>query len=68
MVILPGAEGGDEAGRRFGPTLARLGYAAVSLPYYSPNWGKYGPPPPFPTCRAASSTSAWTSWPAFAPR
>ncbi len=23
VVILPGAEGGDEAGRRFGPTLAR---------------------------------------------
>ena len=48
VVILPGAEGGDEAGRRFGPTLARLGYAAVSLPYYSPNWGKFGPAPAFP--------------------
>ncbi len=48
VVILAGAEGGDGAGRRFGPVLARLGYAAVSLPYYSPNWGQYGPPPEFP--------------------
>jgi dienelactone hydrolase len=48
IVILAGAEGGDGAGRRFGPILARLGYAAVSLPYYSPNWGQYGPPPEFP--------------------
>ncbi|MDF2382277.1 hypothetical protein JMG10_12405 [Nostoc ellipsosporum NOK] len=48
VVILPGAEGGDEAGRRFGPVLARLGYAAVSLPYYSPNWGKFAPAPAFP--------------------
>lgn len=47
LVILPGAEGGDGAGKRFGPILARLGYAAVSLPYYSPNWGSYGPPPEF---------------------
>lgn len=48
VVILAGAEGGDGAGRRFGPILARLGYAAVSLPYYSPDWGQYGPPPEFP--------------------
>lgn len=48
IIILAGAEGGDEAGRRFGPILAELGYAAVSLPYYSPNWGDYGPPPPLP--------------------
>ncbi|HKR23638.1 MAG TPA: acyl-CoA thioester hydrolase/BAAT C-terminal domain-containing protein, partial [Allosphingosinicella sp.] len=48
VVILAGAEGGDGAGRRFGPLLARLGYAAVSLPYYSPNWGQFGPPPEFP--------------------
>lgn len=48
VVILPGAEGGDGGGKRFGPILARLGYAAVSLPYYSPNWGSYGPPPEFP--------------------
>ncbi|UKK84684.1 dienelactone hydrolase [Sphingopyxis sp. BSN-002] len=47
LIILPGAEGGDGAGKRFGPILARLGYAAVSLPYYSPNWGSYGPPPEF---------------------
>lgn len=47
VIILPGAEGGDGAGKRFGPVLARLGYAAVSLPYYSPNWGKYGPPPEY---------------------
>jgi dienelactone hydrolase len=48
VVILHGADGGDEAGRVMGPTLARLGYAAVGLPYYSPNWGDYGPPPQFP--------------------
>ncbi|MGH6694961.1 MAG: dienelactone hydrolase family protein [Sphingopyxis sp.] len=47
LVILPGAEGGDGAGKRFGPILAQLGYAAVSLPYYSPNWGSYGPPPEY---------------------
>jgi dienelactone hydrolase len=48
VVILHGADGNDEAGRRFGPILARMGYAAVGLPYYSPNWGDYGPPPQFP--------------------
>ncbi len=48
VVILHGAEGGNEAGRRFGPILARMGYAAVSLPYYSPNWGEFGPPPSLP--------------------
>lgn len=47
VIILAGAEGGDDASRRFGPILARLGYAAVGLPYYSPNWGAYGPPPQF---------------------
>lgn len=48
VVILHGADGDDEAQRRFGPILARMGYAAVGLPYYSPNWGDYGPPPQFP--------------------
>jgi dienelactone hydrolase len=48
IVILPGAEGGDGAGKRFGPMLARMGYAAVSFPYYSPNWGPTMPPPQFP--------------------
>jgi dienelactone hydrolase len=48
VVILHGADGNDGAGERFGPILARLGYAAVGLPYYSPNWGDYGPPPEFP--------------------
>jgi len=48
VVILHGADGNDEAGERFGPILARLGYAAVGLPYYSPNWGDYAPPPKFP--------------------
>ena len=47
VVVLAGAEGGEGAGNRFGPLLARLGYAAVGLPYYSPNWGSYGPPPQF---------------------
>lgn len=48
VVILAGAEGGNGAGRRFGPVLARLGYAAVSLPYYSADWGDFGPPPELP--------------------
>lgn len=48
VVILHGAEGGTEAGDRFGPILARLGYAAVGLPYYSPDWGEYGPPKALP--------------------
>lgn len=48
VVILAGADGDDQAGRHFGPVLARQGYAAVSLPYYSPNWGEYGQPPAMP--------------------
>lgn len=48
VVILAGAEGNDDGGRRFGPMLARLGYSAVSLPYYSPDWGDHAPPPKFP--------------------
>lgn len=48
VVILHGADGNDEASTRFGPILARMGFAAVGLPYYSPNWGDYGPPPKFP--------------------
>lgn len=44
VVILHGADGGTEAGDRFGPILARMGYAAVGLPYYSADWGEYGPP------------------------
>lgn len=47
VIILAGAEGGDGAGKRFGPLLAKLGYAAVSLPYYSPDWGAHAPPPQF---------------------
>lgn len=48
VVILHGADGGTEAGDRFGPILARMGYAAVGLPYYSPDWGEYGPPKALP--------------------
>ncbi len=48
VVILGGAEGGDGAGRRFGPILARLGYAAVGIAYHSPDWGDFAPPPAFP--------------------
>ncbi|MBN8553294.1 MAG: dienelactone hydrolase family protein [Caulobacterales bacterium] len=48
VVILHGAEGGTEAGDRYGPILARMGYAAVGLPYYSPDWGEYGPPKALP--------------------
>ena len=48
VVILHGADGGTEAGERLGPILARMGYVAVGLPYYSPDWGQYGPPKPLP--------------------
>lgn len=48
VVILAGADGGDEGGKRFGPILAEMGYAAVSLPYYSPDWRPYGEAPEFP--------------------
>jgi dienelactone hydrolase len=48
VVILHGADGGTEAGERFGPVLARMGYAAVGLPYYSPDWGEFGPPKALP--------------------
>ncbi|WP_447941456.1 acyl-CoA thioester hydrolase/BAAT C-terminal domain-containing protein [Brevundimonas mediterranea] len=48
VVILHGAEGGTEAGDRYGPILAALGYAAVGLPYYSPDWAQYGPPKALP--------------------
>ena len=48
VVILHGADGGTEAGERFGPVLARMGYVAVGLPYYSPDWGQYGPPKALP--------------------
>ncbi len=48
VVILHGADGGTEAGDRFGPILARMGYAAVGLPYYSPDWGDHGPPKALP--------------------
>ena len=48
VVILHGADGGTEAGDRFGPILARMGYAAVGLPYYSPDWGEFGPPKALP--------------------
>lgn len=48
VVILHGADGGTEAGDRFGPILAQMGYAAVGLPYYSPDWGEHGPPKALP--------------------
>ena len=39
VIMLGGSEGGDGYGRAFGPVLASRGYAALSLPYYSPDWG-----------------------------
>jgi alpha-beta hydrolase superfamily lysophospholipase len=48
VVILHGADGGTEAGDRFGPILAGMGYAAVGLPYYSPDWAEFGPPKALP--------------------
>ncbi len=44
VVVLHGAEGGTEASERYGRKLASLGYAVVGLPYYSPDWGQFGPP------------------------
>ncbi len=44
IVVLHGADGGTGASDRFGRKLASLGYAVVGLPYYSPDWGDYGPP------------------------
>ena len=48
IVVLHGADGGIEASRRYGPKLASMGYAVVGLPYYSPDWGEYGPPKAIP--------------------
>lgn len=48
IVVLHGADGGTGASERFGPKLASLGYAVVGLPYYSPDWGEYGPPKAIP--------------------
>ena len=48
IVVLHGADGGVEASRRYGAKLASLGYAVVGLPYYSPDWGSYGPPKAIP--------------------
>ena len=44
IVVLHGADGGTGASERFGPKLASLGYAVVGLPYYSADWGQFGPP------------------------
>jgi dienelactone hydrolase len=44
VVVLHGAEGNTDASERYGRKLASLGYAVVGLPYYSPDWGAYGPP------------------------
>lgn len=48
IVVLHGADGGTAASERFGRKLASLGYAVVGLPYYSPDWGSYGPPKAIP--------------------
>lgn len=39
VILLGGSEGGGSYGESFGPVLATRGYAALSLPYYSPDWG-----------------------------
>lgn len=44
VVVLHGADGGTGASERYGRKLASEGYAVVGLPYYSPDWGQYGPP------------------------
>lgn len=38
IIVLGGSEGGSSFGRRMGPQLAMLGYAALALPYYNPSW------------------------------
>ena len=48
IVVLHGADGGTGASDRFGRKLASLGYAVVGLPYYSADWGEYGPPKEIP--------------------
>lgn len=48
IVVLHGADGGTGASERFGRKLASLGYAVVGLPYYSADWGAYGPPKEIP--------------------
>ncbi|MGZ9113555.1 MAG: acyl-CoA thioester hydrolase/BAAT C-terminal domain-containing protein [Brevundimonas sp.] len=48
IVVLHGADGGTGASERYGRKLASLGYAVVGLPYYSPDWGDYGPPKAIP--------------------
>lgn len=48
IVVLHGADGGTGASNRLGRKLASLGYAVVGLPYYSADWGAYGPPQEIP--------------------
>lgn len=48
IVVLHGAEGGTRASDRYGRKLAPHGYAVVGLPYYSPDWGDFGPPKEIP--------------------
>lgn len=38
VILLGGSEGGSSFGRRMGPQMGRLGYAALALPYYNPSW------------------------------
>ena len=38
IILLGGSEGGSSFGRRMGPQMAMLGYAALALPYYNPSW------------------------------
>ena len=40
IIVVGGSEGGSSFGRRMGPQLAMLGYAALALPYYNPSWNK----------------------------
>lgn len=39
VLILGGSEGGGVTGRALGPVFAAKGYVALSVPYYSPDWG-----------------------------
>lgn len=38
IIVLGGSEGGSTGARSIAPRLAGLGYAALALPYYNPQW------------------------------
>jgi dienelactone hydrolase len=49
IIVLGGSEGNDGSARHIAPRLASEGYAALGLPYYSPNRGAGPAIPGLPT-------------------